>query len=270
MKNKFVAAVLAFPFGFLGVHRFYLGQRFLGALYLMTFVFTMIISVEENVPAVAFAFMLPFIDAILFYAMPKADFDDRYNRKRMRGAKKMRRKPSYERTYDFERPAPRTSFAELKRLGIEAFRDHEYEEAADFFLDALEEKPDDKATHFNLACTYSLLRERDLALDHLDQAVAYGFEDFDKIYTHDALSYLRSFKEFDAFVDNDFQLPAKTKQANNNKRQPSLEASDQLELPPIESDNLLDKIIQLGELRDQGILTEEEFDLQKRKILSGE
>ncbi|MEN0005110.1 MAG: NINE protein [Bacteroidota bacterium] len=273
MKNKTVAAILAFPFGILGVHRFYLGQRFIGILYMLMFVFTSIITAEENIPAFLFAFLIPFVDAILFYAMPKEDFDERYNKKRLRKQAALDApKKTYNRDYDFER-RPRRSFAELKRLGIEMYRDGDYEAAADYFHDALDEKPKDRATHFNLACTYSILQDLDAALHHLDRAVEYGFNDHDKIFTHDALSYVRSFKEFDAFVDNDFQYKEEAKLKPTSKdifSTPPPPKEDHLELNKLESDDLLDQIIRLGELRDQGILTEEEFDKQKRKILSRE
>ena len=37
---------------------------------------------------------------------------------------------------------------------------------------------------------------------------------------------------------------------------------------PEPSEDLLDQIVKLGELRDKGILTEEEFSSQKQKILN--
>ena len=77
MKKKIVAAVLAFPFGVIGLHRFYLGQRFLGILYLATLIFG--ISISEWEPNFLFAFIIPFIDAILFYVMPHIEFDAKYN-----------------------------------------------------------------------------------------------------------------------------------------------------------------------------------------------
>ncbi|MBK7873193.1 MAG: SHOCT domain-containing protein [Saprospiraceae bacterium] len=40
------------------------------------------------------------------------------------------------------------------------------------------------------------------------------------------------------------------------------------EEPLVLQDDLLDQIIRLGELRDKGILTEEEFAKQKEKILA--
>lgn len=268
MKKKYVAAILAFPFGIFGIHRFYLGQRFWGTIYLLFFVITMIITIEEKEPIVMLSLLLPFIDAILFYAMPKEDFDDRYNRKRLAkqgtGYTPKRRN---NRDYDFERPAhnPRSDF---KRMGIESYRNHQYEDAAEYFQSELEQKPQDKATHFNLACTFSILEEFDNSLYHLEKAIEYGFDDFEKVYNHDALSYIRSFKEFDDFVDNDFRRPLSLEKPKEDLLS-SIPDEDKLELPKTESDNLLDKIIQLGELRDQGILTEEEFDKQKRKILSG-
>jgi TM2 domain-containing membrane protein YozV len=82
MKKKHVAGILAFFLGIMGVHRYYLGQRLLGAFYTFAFFISMIITIEEGVPAVMFPAILGFIDAVLFFVMPKEDFDDRYNSKR--------------------------------------------------------------------------------------------------------------------------------------------------------------------------------------------
>lgn len=66
MKDKYVAAILAFLLGAIGIHRFYLGQAGLGILYLL-FCWTFI-------PAVA-----AFIDFIVFLVMSEESFDKKYN-----------------------------------------------------------------------------------------------------------------------------------------------------------------------------------------------
>lgn len=67
MKSKNVAAVLAFFFGGLGVHKFYLGKTGLGIVYLI-FCWTYIPSI------------IAFIEFILFLTMTKDDFDKKYNK----------------------------------------------------------------------------------------------------------------------------------------------------------------------------------------------
>ena len=64
MKDKNVAGILALFFGWLGIHRFYLGQIGLGILYMFFFWVSWIIAL---------------IDAIAFFAMDKVEFDEKYN-----------------------------------------------------------------------------------------------------------------------------------------------------------------------------------------------
>ena len=81
MKNKNVAGALAIFFGIFGTHRFYLGQRFLGALYFFLFWAGLAITIEENNPIVMFLpALISLVDSIVFFAMPWEDFDRRYNK----------------------------------------------------------------------------------------------------------------------------------------------------------------------------------------------
>ncbi len=266
MKNKFVAAFLAFFLGVMGVHRFYLGQRFLGILYFFIFFAGIFISMQEHepMPIIALPAILGFIDSILLAVMPQDDFDDKYNKKR---------KKAREQRYTEERQAlpaapssVRHTAADYKKSGIEKFRDFAFEAAILDFQKALESFPNDAATHFNIACCYSILEQKEAALQHLDQAVAYGFKHFEKIQSHDALSFLRTQPEFDDFVKNDYRLAAPVKIITEKQETSPLPTSE--EKPLILPDDLLDQIIQLGELRNKGVLTEEEFAAQKEKILA--
>ena len=270
MKNKIVTAILAFPFGMLGTHRFYLGQRFLGALYLAFFIITVMITADEHAPVFLLSFLLPFLDAILFYAMPKAEFDRKYNKLAGRSTRNTTR--AYSRSsYDFDRPKQANGFHELKSEGIDKFRNYDYEGAIEDFLDALEIRPSNPALHFNLACCYSILEDDDRAYYHLEEAIKCGFNDKDKIHTHDALAFLRSSSQFDEFVNNGYRFDRKRYEEESKAPAPSPE----LELPnhskeqmsTEEADELLQQIVKLGELREKGILTEKEYLAQKKRIL---
>ena len=68
MKDKMIAALLAFFFGGIGIHKFYLKQHFQGFLYLI-FSWTLI-------PAV-----ISFFESLRFLFMSEKSFHDQYNLK---------------------------------------------------------------------------------------------------------------------------------------------------------------------------------------------
>ena len=139
-----------------------------------------------------------------------------------------------------------------KTSGVKKFKDYDYEGAIEDFNKALQINSEDISVHFNLACSYSLTEDKEKALYHLDKAVALGFKDFEKIKSHDALAYLRIQDEFEAFQQNNYRLTG-----NQSK---TIENSG-------ENSELLEQLQKLAELREKGLLTEEEFVLQKKKLL---
>lgn len=66
MKNKTTAALLAIFVGRLGIHRFYLGQSFLGIVYLL-FCWTCIPS------------LIAFIEGVLYLLSSENEFNRKYN-----------------------------------------------------------------------------------------------------------------------------------------------------------------------------------------------
>lgn len=282
MKKKHVAGILALFMGILGVHRYYLGQRLLGALYTFAFFITLIITIEEGVPAVMFPAILGFIDSILFFVMPKEDFDERYNKKKLKRKARTRTTSSTERKFSHQKQSDvrhededtRKKTSELqaiKKEAIELFRDYQFEEAVDLFEEASQLAPNDPSIHFNLACCYSMIEDAELAYDHLQKAVENGFDATNKIHSHTALAYLRTHPEFDQFVQNGFKvlkalptpqqslLDAKPEESTPEEQEPTVEIS--------EEDDLLTQIAKLGDLLEQGVLTQEEFAIQKQKLL---
>ncbi len=262
MKDKNIAALLSIFLGFLGIHRFYLGQVGLGIFYCIL-MFTGI------------SFLLMFIDFVAFLAMDQRVFDAKYNRDYLADRDRYdtdydrtvdRRKRERSRSYEKERPRrgsanrppvrktpqPKGRNNSFKISGLQKYKDYEFEAAIVDFKKALQINPNDVAVHFNMACTYSLVEEKDNAFFHLSKSVELGFVDFEKIRTHDALAYLRIQDEFDQFVKNGYRLSPKPK----TKRESLTESSD-----------LLEQLRKLGELREKGLLTQDEFAMQKKKLL---
>jgi TM2 domain-containing membrane protein YozV len=262
MKDKNVAGILALLFGYFGIHRFYLGQVGLGVLYVLL-LFTGI------------SFVLGLIDAIVLLSMDKDAFDIKYNREYYRTERRsdvdFDRRRQNSRQYE-QRRAPQQSYQRAPRpttptpprqavrphnpyksSGLKKYREYDYDGAIEEFLKAIELEPRDVATHFNLACAYSLNENTKKSLFHLDKAVEYGFDDFERIKKHDALAFVRIQEDFDDFVVNGFRLSPSSRPA---------EAED-----VGESGDLLEQLKKLGELREKGLLTEEEFTAQKKRLL---
>lgn len=267
MKDKNVAGILALFFGWLGIHRFYLGQIGLGILYMFFFWVSWIIAL---------------IDAIAFFAMDKVEFDEKYNREmfhqrqsrydkrtqdrrerweqRQQRREVPRQRPQAPPVRQRQRPnsPPKRRHNPFKSSGLEKYREYDYEGAIEDFEKALEINPKDIAVHFNLACSFSLMENADKAFYHLDKAVSYGFNDVQKIKEHDALAFLRIQDQFEQFEQNNFQLT------------PQLEAPKESlldSIPNNTSNDLLEQLQRLGELKEKGLLTEEEFTVQKKKLL---
>jgi TM2 domain-containing membrane protein YozV len=243
MKDKNIAGILALLLGGFGAHRFYLGQVGLGFFYLIFFWFPLI-------------WIIGLIDAIVLFAMDKAKFDVTYNKSFVKVTPRQYDAPRQQtRAPQRQQPIAQPNAAEhLKNSGIRKFKDFDYENAIADFHKALKISPRDVAVHFNLACAYSLTENTDKALEHLDKAVGFGFNDFKRIKEHDALAYLRVQPQFEEFERNGFRLV----QPLTAAQEPVLD---------LNNDTLLEQLKRLGELRDRGLLTEEEFAIQKKKLM---
>ena len=109
--------------------------------------------------------------------------------------------------------------------------------------------PTSPHTNFKLAKIYSIKKDKDNSLKHLVKAVQDGFGDFESIYNNQLLSYLRSTSKFKSFALNGYKI------ADNQL----IEAK-----PP----NRIDELERLNNLMEKSVLTREEFEVEKKKILS--
>lgn len=310
MKDKTIAAILAFFGGIIGLQRFYLGQKGLGMAQLFFFVLALSAGPTTfTVMLLSLAMIFGIIDAISFLSMEPREFDLKYNQPLVRATSgggrrgprtqrgnmtdrerrfQERQRQRAERERERERrdkerfqqrnaPPPPASVDSAstrdpgrmdRERGVRHFREYEYAEAITDFRKALEKNARDVAAHFNIACAYSVEEEADRAFYHLDRAVALGFDDFERIRTHDSLAYLRIQSSYPDFERRNFRLATIAPASPPNVADPITAG----ELPPLETeapmrDELLEQLQRLATLREKGLLTELEFTTQKRRLL---
>lgn len=260
-RSRIVAAFLAFFFGIFGVHKFYLGQIGLGILFVLMFTF----SIEFILPLTA---LLGLFDAIRLFTMS----DEKFHRKYNRGARvnPTHREPVA--TREVGRDARRTARASshrspkraaiqranpFKNSGIKKYKDFDLEGAIIDFNKGLEINDQDIALHFNIANAYSLTEQKEKAYYHLDKAVDLGFADLELIKTKDDLAYVRIQPEWDSFVANGFQLKTGMMQSGSAVVEASIDTDDVL----------LSQLNKLADLRKKGLLSEAEFQLERKRIM---
>jgi tetratricopeptide (TPR) repeat protein len=266
------AALLSLFLGAFGVQFFYTNRTGLG-------IFMVMLTTVIKFPALAgFIGVIGFIQ---FLAMSNEEFDKKYNFKKWRKGEEERRASEEQRrreqeSYDRDRrtqeinrdrsesrenrearermkpvvqyPAKNQSSAAqkeaLKQSGLKKYKEYDYSGAIEDFGKALAADPKDVAVHWNLTCLYSLTEQKELAFYHLQKAVELGFIDFEKVKTHEALSFLRVQPEFDTFARSGFKMSE------------DMEHSD-----------ILQQLKDLSMRREKGLLTEKEFaDMSKRLV----
>ncbi len=310
MKDKTIAAILAFFGGIIGLQRFYLGQKGLGMAHLFFFVLAMSAGPSPfTVLLISLAMIFGIIDAITYLSMDPREFDLKYNqslaptstgmgpyptphqkqgpmtdrerrfqeRQRQRAERELERERSDRARFNQRPPEQEVATPPTvvrqdpgradREKGVQHFREYEYEEAITAFRRALELNPRDVASHFNIACAYSVEEEADRAFYHLDRAVALGFDDFTRIRTHDSLAYLRVQRAYPTFAEHQFRLASAPPTPLKNTDDPLVASDTPLDTTSPVHDELLEQLQRLAALREKGLLTELEFSTQKRRLL---
>jgi TM2 domain-containing membrane protein YozV len=271
MRNRKIAIALAFFLGTFGVHRFYLGQVARGVFYAIFF--------STFIPTI-----LGIIDALVFMGMSDDEFDRKYNRNKEPKTGEHYQKKYEKKTYTGanQRETPhrkstirpgranttiqkdRSNLDVLKKEGMQLYREFNYVQAIEKFEKALEIRDNDVSIHFNLGCAYSLTENAEKSFDHIHAAVKYGFRDLDKIATHEALSFIRVHPLFDAFRQSQYEVLPEFPKPD---AVPETQTNSSAELPPPnENPDILEELRQLERMKMLGVLTEEEFEEQKKTL----
>lgn len=250
MKNKYVAALLAIFGGIFGLHKFYLRDTGAGIFYVFL---TMMTAEVFPIPA-----LLGFIDGMRYLMMPPEEFDRKFNRRVVR--KNKSRKPKTQREYYEQRKSSKKGKTTIKanpfkKSGIKKYKDYDIEEAIEDFHKALKIDPNDVSLYFNLACAYSLMEDKDEAFKYIELAVSRGLKDHSRIMSHDDLAFIRIQPEFLDFKSRGFKRTRQSQQEKANTQRPM-------------DDILLAQLNRLMELRKKGVLTEQEFARERKKVLA--
>lgn len=272
-KSRIFAAALAFIFGMFGAHKFYLEKGGQGVFYIMLFMMSINIF---GMPITAF---LGFMEAFRLLLMSDEQFDQQYNKgaKRQRQGRRVVQTRDRTATRDRRRatqsqaPARRKSknnFSKsnpFKKSGIEKYKDFDIEGAIADFEQGIAISPGDVALHWNIACAYALKEDKNKAFNHLEKAVQLGFNDFEKIQNHDDLAFLRIQPEFEGFKNAGYRMTGN--RVRSTDRNAANAPRQEIKEEELTDDILLSQLNKLAELRKKGLLSEQEFVAERKKLL---
>jgi len=137
----------------------------------------------------------------------------------------------------------------LVQQAIAMYNQHEYHPAIVLMQQAKALSPGDKTMYYNLACLYSLTHDTE-AFDALSKAIELGYSNFEKINTQRDLEWLRHHPDYPDFVKYGYRIKAR----NHNT------AHDH-------SGDIYEKLERLAQLKQKGVISEEEFAREKRRML---
>ena len=270
MLNKNLAGFFAIFLGMFGVHRFYLGQRGKGiAQFVFFWASVFLVSVSYGDESILFGIMtaaaviIPIITGIVFLATPRdrwlAEFD-----------------PAAVQQPQALAPGVPADTSDLKAEGIQYYRSGDYDLAIEAFQDAIDLDLGDAGTHFNLACSYAQLGQYGDALRHLELSVSFGLPKPERIEKHPALASLRKRAAYQTFRKNNFRRLNYVEMTQPTPKARPEEVLEDFNSPPTAQArteegpigiDLLEQITRLRELHDAGVLTQAEYQKQKKKLL---
>ena len=243
--------------GFVGVHRFTLGQWHLGLLFIFMFVVSQSLGLyfpgSDGLPWATLAAGVGYFEALRFYRMSDEEFAHRY-------LEEVEPEPVRGR-YLAGTPAPHpraVSAKSRRRLADEAakrYEEFDYQAAAELYEEALDLDLADGEARVLAARCYSLLEQSAPAYRHLRRAVQLRAGNLDLVDADAGFAWLRTRGDF---ADRRRRAYAEPPAEQDGEGPPAL---------PARADNVLDQLEQLGRLRNRGLLDDEEFAREKRRLL---
>lgn len=212
------------------------------------------IAMFSNTPVFFIFAMFFFVRHIMNTQKGQREQRPQQNRRRQTQRPNQRRRAEPQQRPQRPQRQNKTRSNPFKKTGIQKYKEFEMEGAIEDFKQGLAIDPKDVALHFNIAAAYSLTEDKDKAFHHISEAVKLGFKDFEKINTHDDLAYVRIQPEFDDFKDNGYKLVKQSRQIPVKEEE-------------VTDDVLLSQLNKLAEMRKKGLLSNDEFVLEKEKLL---
>lgn len=151
--------------------------------------------------------------------------------------------------------------AHLSNRVKECYLKKDYYSAISAVRQIIEITPDDSKKYIDLACLLSLTQNLE-SYTALEKAILLGYSNFEKVNGDPNLDWLRKQPDYEKFVANGY----KKVDVDNSKTEPSMEKQDKKGSSL--NEDVIQKLEKLAELKDRGILTDEEFQIEKKKLLS--
>ena len=139
-------------------------------------------------------------------------------------------------------PSP---YINLIKLGMNSYYQGNYEASIKIFNDAILRYNTRPEAYLRLGAVYAKQEHIDLAIKNVAKAKSLGIKSLE-LLNKEPFDNIRSKTEWIEFVDNDYKLISKV----------------------VKSVSSADELLKLGELLDKGLITQEEFEAQKQKILN--
>ena len=139
-------------------------------------------------------------------------------------------------------PSP---YINLIKLGMNSYYQGNYEASIKIFNDAILRYNTRPEAYLRLGAVYAKQEHIDLAIKNVAKAKSLGIKSLE-LLNKEPFDNIRSKTEWIEFVDNDYKLISST----------------------VKSVSSADELLKLGELLDKGLLTQEEFEAQKQKLLN--
>ena len=143
---------------------------------------------------------------------------------------------------------PASPYDKLLKLGMKSYQQGNYDAAIKIFDDTILKFNTKPEAYLRLGAVYAKKGEVDLAIKNVAKAKKLGVNSLELV-SKEPFDSIRNTHKWIDFVKNDYQISDEVKQQNISTT---------------------DELLKLGELVEKGLLTKEEFDTQKAKILKNQ
>ncbi len=246
--------VFAITLGWCGVHRFIMGQWQWGLAHIFMFVASM--AILEGAPGITpwttLSAFVAYYTAFRWWRMSNEEFADEYlepveeevGGKYLKGTATANPKV-------ISGKARRKILASAKTL----YDRFDYQGASELYEDALDMDLSDGDSRVLAARCYSLLEDAEAAYRHLRKAVLLKANNLDIISKDEGFAWLRTREDYTS-----------RRRAGYGPIESFVDSSSPQALPP-RQDNILERLEKLGELKERGLLDDDEFIREKKRLL---
>lgn len=248
--------VFALTLGWCGVHRFIMGHWQWGLAHIFMMIGSIIVLEElgfEGNPWFTLSTAVAYYTAYRWWRMSDEEFADEYlepveeevEGKYLRGTATAH---------------PKVISGKARRKILASAKTHyekfDFQGAAELYEDALDMDLSDGDSRVLAARCYSLLEDAEAAYRHLRRAVLLKANNLDIISKDEGFAWLRMREDY-----------TRRRRAGYGPVEPLVPTSTTPPTLPPRQDNILEKLEKLGELKERGLLDDDEFLREKKRLL---